>query len=222
MHNIHVTFDTFEYELRPFKTPRYGHLLQWTEKEGWCEMRRTAVNSDWRTTSFQRLHVAPPSPAAYELHRPNRKNNVISFCNVKQCFKRRFGIFFHFFQICNIFNVLVLLISVLQFKHDKRKKSNRVGGEWCYGLKSQNISTQILFLQYAVLHTTEQREPVIWCVFVSNPKLLIRQLCLNWCCQNVLCAKSNTSISFQLWVYSAAVCAQWSHLANYLFSLQGV
>lgn len=28
MHNIHVTFDTFEHELRPFKTPRYGHLLQ--------------------------------------------------------------------------------------------------------------------------------------------------------------------------------------------------
>lgn len=114
-------------------------------REGWCEMRHTAVNSDWHTTSFQRLHVAPPSPAAYELHRPNRKNNAISFCNVKQCFKRLFGIFF---QICNIFNVLRVLISVLQFKHDKRKKSKRVGGEWCYGLKSQNISTQILFLQY--------------------------------------------------------------------------
>lgn len=132
--------------------------------------------------------------------------------------------FSHFFQICNIFNVLVLLLSVLQFKHDKRKKSKRVGGEWCYGLKyTDTVSTILLHTELnAVLHTTEQREPVIWCVCVSNPKLLIRQLCLNWCCQNVLCAKSNTSISFQLWVYSAAVCAQWSHLANYLFSPQGV
>lgn len=107
-------------------------------------------------------------------------------------------------------------------------------------ITGQNISTQIhrycfhnITPHRAIYSPThyraEQREPVIWHVFVSKPKLLIRQLCLSWCCQNaywighfVLNQTLSATISFQLWVYSAAVCTQWSHLANYLFSPQGV